>query len=79
MQAIRQLAQVKDGTLTLKLPASFEAREVEVIVLPASEVPAEDIRASGARRGPSPKLKGTRILGDIMAPVVPESDWDALK
>lgn len=25
------------------------------------------------------KLKGTRIIGDIMSPAVPEEDWDVLK
>jgi len=79
MQAIRQLVQVKDGTLTLQVPSSFEAQEVEVIVLPVGEVPAQDAGASVVRRRPSPALKGTRILGDLMAPAVPESDWDALR
>jgi hypothetical protein len=31
------------------------------------------------RRRPSPKLKGTRIIGNIMSPVVPEGEWDVLK
>ncbi|MHB1592384.1 MAG: hypothetical protein ACYCTW_12785 [Sulfuricella sp.] len=35
--------------------------------------------AAEVRRRPSPKLKGTRIIGDIMSPAVPEEDWDVLK
>ena len=30
------------------------------------------------RRSPAKELMGTRILGDIMGSVVPESDWEAL-
>lgn len=35
MQAIRQIAQVVDRRVTIDLPASFAAEQVEVIVLPA--------------------------------------------
>jgi len=31
------------------------------------------------QRKPAAELVGTTILGDIVSPVVPESDWDALK
>ncbi len=34
MQAIRQIAQVVDRRVTINLPASFSAEQVEVIVLP---------------------------------------------
>lgn len=37
MQAIRQIAQVVDRRVTIDLPASFAAEQVEVIVLPAEE------------------------------------------
>jgi len=30
------------------------------------------------RRAPAKELMGTRILGNIMEPVVPDSDWEAL-
>ena len=79
MEALRQIVQVENGMLSLKLPISFDAQQVEVIVLP-TEPGSERIGMSHpAVRRPSPKLKGTRILGDIIAPVVPESDWDALR
>jgi hypothetical protein len=79
MEAIRQIVQVKNGMLSLELPPSFVAQQVEVIVLPAETLPAQPDQLRSAIRQPSPKLKGSRILGDIMAPVIPESDWDVLK
>ena len=80
MEAVRQITQLEDIILTLQLPASFRARRVEVIVLPLDETAAPGAYgAAEVRRRPSPKLKGTRIVGDIMSPVVPEEVWDALK
>lgn len=80
MEAVRQITQLENDILTIQLPASFRAKRVEVIVMPTEEavMPVERDTAEGHRR-PSPKLKGTRIIGDIMSPVVPEEDWDALK
>lgn len=43
------------------------------------EVMSSEDRVAEVRRRPSPKLKGTRIIGNIMSPVVPEEDWDVLK
>lgn len=80
MEAIRRITQLEDVVLTLQLPDSFRARRVEVIVLPLDETPmADEHGVAGIRRRPSPRLQGTRIMGDIMTPVVPEEDWDALK
>ena len=80
MEAIRQITQLENNVLTLRLPLSFNAKRVEVIVMPFDEVVM--FNADGAtdiRRRPSPKLKGTRIVGEIMSPAVPEEDWDSLK
>lgn len=80
MEALRQLAELEGNTLTILLPASFQAKRVEIIVLPADEtVTPEEPGTPKVRRKPSPKLMGTRIKGDLMSPVVPEEDWDALK
>jgi len=78
MEAIRELLDVNDRTVTLTLPESFTSRRVEVIVLPVQEDIPQPEKA-GARRSPSPLLAGTVIAGDLIAPVVPDSDWDALK
>lgn len=55
-------------------PAVGQARVI-VTVLPQTAAAASGM----VRRHPSPKVKGTRIVGDIMAPAVPDSDWEALK
>lgn len=79
MEAVRQITQLNNNILTLRLPASFKAKLVEVIVMPVDEADASEYGAAEVRRTPSPKLKGTRIIGNIMSPVVPEEDWDVLK
>jgi len=80
MEAIRQITELENNILTLRLPVSFKAKRVEVIVMPVEEeVMSGEGVAAEVRRMPSPKLKGTRIIGNIMSPVVPEEDWDVLK
>lgn len=80
MEAIRQITQLENNVLMLRLPASFKAKRVEVIVMPAEEDVMSSVDGvTEIRRRPSPKLKGTRIIGNIMAPAVPEEDWDVLK
>lgn len=37
MEAIREIVEVKEGRITLQLPASFTAKRVELIVLPSTE------------------------------------------
>lgn len=78
MEAIRHITQLDDDILSLKLPESFKAQRVEVIVMLAFEDDRTE-QQSAPRRRPSPRLTGTRIIGDIMSPVVPENDWDALQ
>jgi hypothetical protein len=55
-------------------PAVAKARVI-VTVLPEIASSAPGMR----RRQPSPRVKGTRIIGDIMLPAAAESEWDALK
>ena len=52
-----------------------EAARVIVTMLPQLErTTPQD------RRAPSPRIAGKgKILGDIVAPVIPESDWNVLK
>jgi len=38
MQVIRQIVEVKNNRLTIKLPDDFNAEKVEVIVLPIEEI-----------------------------------------
>ena len=79
MEAIREITQIENNLLTLRLPLSFKAKRVEVIVMPAEESVMSSEGEAKVQRKPSPKLKGTRIIGDIMSPAAPEEDWDALK
>jgi hypothetical protein len=79
MDAIRELAMVKDRTATITLPDHFHARRVEVIVLDADDPATPAAKSPAGGRQPSPLLAGTRIVGDIMSPVVDADDWDALK
>ena len=51
--------------------------EARVIVTP---IPSQASAATQTRRAPSARIAGKgRILGDIVAPVAPEGDWEALK
>lgn len=80
MEAIREFAQVEDNLLIMRLPASFNAQRVEVIVMPAQDQETTDEeKNTQVRRKPSPKLKGTRMMGDMMSPIVPAEDWESVK
>lgn len=78
MEALRETTVVENHVLTLRLPDSFTAKRVEVIVLALGDDPVS-LAAPSPRRLPSSKLIGTRLLDDLTAPAVPDADWDALK
>jgi len=77
MQAIRETLDVIDGKVVVQIPSGFSAGRVDIIVLPATSTPA-GAPAPGGRQ-PSRLLAGTRITGDIMAPVLEADDWQALR
>ena len=80
MEVIRQITQVENNLLMLRLPLSFQAKQVEVIVMPADDAAIFSVQDfSEIRRRPSSKLKGTQIIGNIMLPSVADEEWDALK
>lgn len=55
-------------------PHVDEARVIITMLPPQANVAPETCRT------PSARIAGKgRILGDIVAPVAPEGDWDALK
>ena len=77
MQVQRQFVDVKDRRLVIELPESFVHRRVEVITLTLDEdlpMPAPP------RRQPHPDIAGKgQTLGDLVAPIVDDSDWECLK
>lgn len=76
MEAIRETHEVLGGLVTIRLPAGFAARRVEVIVLPA---PDEGAGGRPRRRWPAPELAGTVIHDDLIEPAVAPEEWDALR
>ena len=57
-------------------PPPLEKAHVIITVLPA----ANETDMAVVHRRPSPKNAGKgMIVGDIMSPVVPAEDWDALR
>jgi hypothetical protein len=76
MEAIRETHEVLGGTVTIRLPAGFAARRVEVIVLPAAD---EGTGGRTRQRRPAPELAGTIIRDDLIEAAVTPDEWDALK
>lgn len=76
MEVIRRIERVAGSKLTLDLPASLQGKQVEVIVL---ELPSEkQIPDMTPHRLPPTALAGKMTLrDDLIAPAVPETDWDA--
>ena len=84
MQALRVIKTPDNHQVVIDLPPGMDnARQVEVIVLAVEEVEAAVTASTSItaqpKRKPSHRLAGTRSVGDIMAPAVSESDWDALQ
>ncbi|SFX21269.1 hypothetical protein [Marinospirillum alkaliphilum] len=73
MEAVRFYTQPVDGQVIVRLPAALaNIEQLEVIVLPANETKVHE------RRKPNPLLMDSLELSDdLIAPAVPESDWDA--
>lgn len=79
MDAVRQIADVVSHTITIRLPDSFSASRVEVIVLPVDEALAAPSNATNQRRTPPPELAGTAWTDDLIAPAVGADEWDAAR
>ena len=77
MQALRVFAEPKGRQLVIDLPAGLSGSRLEIIVMPAAE-PSLDGKGFGVVS--SPRLLGSALLADdLISPVCPEQDWDALK
>lgn len=77
MQVQRQFVEVKDQRVVIELPASFVNHRVELIALTVDEdLPVK----AKTRRQPHPDIAGKgKTLGDLVAPIVDEADWECLK
>jgi len=76
MQAERLILETDDTGRLLGIPDLPPRRQVEAIfpLLP------EKAGANVVRRQPPSELAGkAKIIGDITAPVIDESEWDALR
>ncbi len=75
MEAIRRVEHVAGTKLVVDLPVSFQGQRVEVIVLKLAD---EEQAAAIPRRQPPAALAGRMTLhDDLVAPAVPENDWEA--
>lgn len=77
MQAIEFETEIRDGTIRLPEDCkTWSGKTVRVIVLENDVVPS----AAKSRRRPHPAIAGKgKTIGDLISPLVDESDWDCLK
>ena len=76
MQVERQFVEVKQRQIVIELPESFINHRIEVIALTVDE----DEPDLSKHRRPHPKIAGKgRTLGDLVNPVVDDTDWECLK
>ena len=74
MYAERLLIETDSEGKPCHLPRLPPSAKVELIVLVLEETPPTP------RRQPPPSIAGRgEILDDLIAPAVPEADWDALR
>lgn len=73
MQVQRQILEATSRRVVIELPESFINHRVEIIALTLDE---EGPKTGQSRRRPHPDIAGkSKTLGDIVAPVVEEGDW----
>jgi hypothetical protein len=76
MQVQRQFVDVKTRRVVIELPESFVNQRVELIALTIDDAPLPERK----RRRPHPEIAGKgRTLGDLVAPIVDDADWECLK
>ena len=76
MQVQRQVLEVTERQFLIELPESFINHRIELIALTLDD---ESV-AAPKRRCPHPEIAGKgRTLGDLIAPIVDEGDWECLK
>jgi hypothetical protein len=77
MQVQRQFVDVTHRRVVIELPDSFVNHRVELIALTVDEDPPATPKQ---RRKPHPAIAGKgKTLGDLVEPLLDESDWECLK
>ena len=75
MEALRLIAKPINRRIIIDLPPDMDEGTVEVIVLASQKTLPEKTK----RRTPPAELADTVLYDDLIAPAVPESDWEALQ
>jgi hypothetical protein len=73
MQALRFITEPSNCRLVIDLPRGLDHGLLEVIVMPAPEIPSKPARSVPTA------LHGSVIMRDDLIVPLPEDDWDALK
>ncbi len=75
MDALRLTTKPVNRRIIIDLPPEMDVDTVEVIILASGKVR----QATKKHRIPPSKLAGTELFDDLIAPAVPEKEWDALR
>ena len=75
MELLRFTAKPLDRRIIIKLPPEMNADVVEVLVRAAKQPSTK----TGRWRRPPEQLRGTVIHDDLIAPTLPEGEWNALQ
>ena len=77
MQVQRQFVEVKQRQVVIELPESFINHRIEVIALTVDE---DEVGPPNRQRRPHPDIAGkSRTLGDLISPLIDETEWGCLK
>lgn len=75
MEFLRFTAKPSKRQIIIKLPPELDEKLVEVLVRASKETTPK----TGRWRRPPEQLRGTVIHDDLIAPALPEGEWDALQ
>ena len=75
MEFLRFTAKASNRQIIIKLPPELDEELVDVLVRASKETTPK----MGRRRQPPEQLRGTVIHDDLIAPALPDGEWDALQ
>ena len=79
MQVERQFIEVKQRQVVIELPASFINQRVEVIAFTIDEEDDKPVKPPKRRRPHSDIAGKGKTVGDLISPLVDNSDWECLR